>query len=358
MRFSILFFAATPDSEGADRYRVFTRAVDWAEARGADAVWVPERHFTEFGGLFPNPVVPLAYTAARTQRLRLRAGSVILPLHHPVRVVEDWSMLDNLSGGRVEISFGSGWNANDFVLNPGHFEDRREYLSEQMEVVRRAWRGEPLSLSNGVGAEVELVTLPRPRQPELPMWLTVQSDPSFAWAGGQGYPILTNLNFTKPDQLRERVAAYRQGAREGGRGPGWVALMVHAFVGSTQTMDRHGVVAALARYLASNLEMRAQMSKARGVELSSTADQVRQLADDGARRLRDGGSLLCSPDELADRVRFFEDLGVDELALLVDFLDDADAVVEGLDPVTDALTAAGATPVPSRAFEQGANLVR
>jgi natural product biosynthesis luciferase-like monooxygenase protein len=358
MRFSILFFAATPDSQGADRYRVFTRAVDWAEARGADAVWVPERHFTEFGGLFPNPVVPLAYAAARTQRLRLRAGSVILPLHHPVRVVEDWSMLDNLSGGRVEISFGSGWNANDFVLNPGHFEDRREYLSAQMEEVRRAWRGEPVTLSNGVGAQVELVTLPRPLQPELPMWLTVQSDSSFAWAGRQGYPILTNLNFTKPAQLRDRVSAYREGAREGGRGPGWVALMVHSFVGTPQAMDRLGVVSALARYLVSNLEMKAQVSKARGVELSATSDQLRQLADDGARRLREAGSLLCSPDELADRVTFFEDLGVDELALLVDFLDDPDAVVQGLDPVTDVLTAADDARLPSGAFEHRVNLVR
>ena len=68
---------------------------------GFKAVWTPERHFHAFGGLYPNPAVTSAAVAAITTRVRVRAGSVVLPLHNPIRVAEEWAVVDNLSQGRV-----------------------------------------------------------------------------------------------------------------------------------------------------------------------------------------------------------------------------------------------------------------
>ena len=65
-------------------------------------VWTPERHLHAFGGLFPSSSVISAALAASTQRIRIRAGSVVLPLHSPIRVAEEWSVVDNLSTGRVK----------------------------------------------------------------------------------------------------------------------------------------------------------------------------------------------------------------------------------------------------------------
>ena len=79
-------------------------------------MWVPERHFHPLGGLFPNPAVVAAAVAARTTRIAVRAGSVVLPLHHVARVAEEWAAVDALSNGRVGISLASGWNRADFVL--------------------------------------------------------------------------------------------------------------------------------------------------------------------------------------------------------------------------------------------------
>src|SRR5213078_4517214 len=113
----------------------------FADRHGFAAVWTPERHFHPFGGLYPNPSVTGAAVAVATERVRIRAGSVVAPLHHPLRIAEEWSVVDNLSGGRVGISFASGWQPNDFVLAPDSYTDRKNIMLRGIEEVRRLWRG-------------------------------------------------------------------------------------------------------------------------------------------------------------------------------------------------------------------------
>ena len=110
--------------------------------------------------------------------MQIRAGSCVLPLHNPIRVAEEWSFVDNLSGGRVGISFASGWQPNDFVLMPENYEDRKAILSRDIETVRKLWRGESLTLANPLGKEVEVRTLPRPVQPERAGSCVAQGRPS------------------------------------------------------------------------------------------------------------------------------------------------------------------------------------
>ncbi|HEY2739204.1 MAG TPA: LLM class flavin-dependent oxidoreductase, partial [Thermoanaerobaculia bacterium] len=147
--FSLMFFAAS-DGAGAeaqaapgfDKYRLVLEAAKFADRHGFASVSVPERHFTGFGCLYPNPAVLHAAVARETKRVRLRAGSVVLPLHNPIRVAEEWSMVDNLSGGRVELSFASGWNPDDFILAPGSYRDRQAEMVRGIRTVRQLWRGE------------------------------------------------------------------------------------------------------------------------------------------------------------------------------------------------------------------------
>ncbi|MCZ0999203.1 LLM class flavin-dependent oxidoreductase [Streptomyces mirabilis] len=81
-----------------------------------------------------------AALARETRRIRLHAGSVVLPLHDPVRIAEEWAVADNLSGGRVGIGCASGWHASDFALHPDRFTDRTEIAFRHLEDVRRLWR--------------------------------------------------------------------------------------------------------------------------------------------------------------------------------------------------------------------------
>jgi natural product biosynthesis luciferase-like monooxygenase protein len=115
-----------------------------------------ERHFHAFGGLYPNPSVMAAALSTITSRVALRCGSVVAPLHDSVRLAEEWSVVDNLSQGRVGLAFASGWNSNDFVLAPSRFAERKQRMNEQLADFRRLWRGEPVRRVNGTGQEVDV----------------------------------------------------------------------------------------------------------------------------------------------------------------------------------------------------------
>src|SRR5262249_25521055 len=156
----------------------------FADQHGFSSVWVPERHFATLGGLYPNPSVLHAAVAAITRRVALRAGSVVLPLHDPVRVAEEWSMVDNLSAGRVGLSFASGWNPADFIFFPDRYAHRHDELFAAVPIVQRLWRGEAIESRGGDGREVPVRILPRPVQPELPTWITAARSPeTFVRAG-------------------------------------------------------------------------------------------------------------------------------------------------------------------------------
>ena len=96
--FSLFYFAAGEEA-AADGYRLLLESARFADRNGFEAVWTPERHFHAFGGAYPNPSVTGAALAAITEHVGIRAGSVVLPLHSPIRVAEEWAVVDNLSRG-------------------------------------------------------------------------------------------------------------------------------------------------------------------------------------------------------------------------------------------------------------------
>ncbi|MBQ0740517.1 LLM class flavin-dependent oxidoreductase, partial [Aquimarina celericrescens] len=92
--------------------------------------------------------VAAAAVAASTKNISIRSGSVVLPLHDPVRVAEEWSMVDNLSNGRVELSIASGWHPNDFVLAPQDYENRHQIMKDKITTLKNIWKGDSLIRKN------------------------------------------------------------------------------------------------------------------------------------------------------------------------------------------------------------------
>jgi natural product biosynthesis luciferase-like monooxygenase protein len=179
--------------------------VQFADRNGFAAVWIPERHFHPFGGLYPNPSVLGAAVATVTKRVQIRAGSVVIPLQDPLRVAEEWSVIDNLSGGRVGLACASGWHVNDFVLAPDNYENRKEIMLEHIEKLGRLWRGESVAIINGSGKLTEVRIFPQPIQPELSVWLACHSDATFVKAAQIGAHVLTLLWDTTPEDLAHRT---------------------------------------------------------------------------------------------------------------------------------------------------------
>jgi alkanesulfonate monooxygenase SsuD/methylene tetrahydromethanopterin reductase-like flavin-dependent oxidoreductase (luciferase family) len=102
--------------------------------------------------------------------LQLRSGSLISQLHDAIRIAEEWFLVDQLSAGRVAISFGSGWNVNDFVFFPEHYDARREIMYKQIDTIRTLWRGELMTRRNTFGKDMEITLYPKLVQKELPIW--------------------------------------------------------------------------------------------------------------------------------------------------------------------------------------------
>ncbi|NNL66392.1 MAG: LLM class flavin-dependent oxidoreductase, partial [Myxococcales bacterium] len=132
---------------GSDAPADFVRrcqAVDRAEALGLHSVWLPEGHFTR--GASASPLLTLAAFAARTKRIRLGTTSLLISIHHPLRIAEEVSTLDALSGGRVWLGLGRGFRKplfQGFGVEPGAKRDRFDLAVDAMLL---AWSGEPVRL--------------------------------------------------------------------------------------------------------------------------------------------------------------------------------------------------------------------
>jgi natural product biosynthesis luciferase-like monooxygenase protein len=330
-----LFFFASTEVVGGSRgpmYASLERAVRFADTAGFEAVWLPERHFHGFGAPFPNPAVLAAALAVQTSNIQLRAGSVVMPLNHPLRVVEEWGMVDRLSAGRVALSFTSGWNPRDFVLSPNDYGRRREKTLEGIETVRKLWRGEPQPFVDGRGETVEVESFPGPIQRDLSIWLTcTEGRERFAEAGRRGFNVLTALLFQDISTLGEHIEAYRQARAEAGHDRGHVTVAVHTYVAESDAQARDTARAPLRAYLQSSVGLWQQRSAA--LATMSESEKARALEYATERYMT--GSLVGSQEACAERVRTLSRLGADELACLTDFGVGAERAYTGLQQLAE-----------------------
>ncbi|WP_163505199.1 MupA/Atu3671 family FMN-dependent luciferase-like monooxygenase [Fodinicola acaciae] len=335
MRFSLLYFANRDAAGAAEQYDLLLESARIADRNGFEALWVPERHFHAFGGAYPNPAVAAAAVAAVTSRIRIRAGSVVLPLNDVLRVTEDWAVVDNISGGRVDLAFAAGWNANDFVLAPAAFARRRTLLPDMIAEFTGLWRGEHLSRVNGKGDQVEVTVFPRPVQRLPGIWLTASSSiRTFRRAGSSGANVLTAMLFMSLDELGTKIAAYRQAREDSGLDPygGTVTLMLHTHVGPTTTHVRETVRPAFLEYLRSSTTLWGQ--EMRRVRAAADADPLTLLEFAFDRYFR-RAALFGSVERCREFVGRLERTGVDEVACLIDFGLSRQETVNGLGPLSE-----------------------
>jgi natural product biosynthesis luciferase-like monooxygenase protein/FkbM family methyltransferase len=330
--FSLFFFAADEDGQTTP-YSLLLQAARWADQHGFAAVWTPERHFHRFGGTYPNPAITSAALAAVTTRIGIRAGSVVLPLHNPLRVAEEWAAVDNLSGGRVGVAFASGWHPSDFVLAPERYADRRRVLRDHVSIVRRLWRGEHLPWPGPDGHLVDVQTRPRPVQPELPTWVTASSSPAtFALAGELGAHVLTHLLGQTFDELEANIRTFRQAWSNAGHpGRGQVTVMVHAFVTDDAERARQRAHDPFTSYLKGSFDLAQGAARSAGIDVTHAApDDVEALVARAQERFLNSSTLVGSPRSCLELVIRLRDLGVDEIAGLIDFGVDEREVLESL----------------------------
>ena len=158
-----------------------------AENWGYQSFWLPESHFAGDSAI-PDPLMLLAAVSARTRTIRLATTSYLLPLRHPLQAAEQVAVLDRLSGGRVTLGVGRGYQAAMFDAFEVSRKDKRRIFEWCLGTMIRAWQGHPLP-----GGEGEVVLSPLPvQQPHPPVWVAAFGPKALAQAGGLGLPYLAS----------------------------------------------------------------------------------------------------------------------------------------------------------------------
>ncbi|MEE3328503.1 MAG: LLM class flavin-dependent oxidoreductase [Myxococcota bacterium] len=242
MKFGMLHLFESPD--GRSEHQMLTEQVslmEAAEAYGFDSVWPAEHHFSEYG-VCGSPALNLAAVARTTRKIRLGTGIVVLPLHNPVRVAEDYATLDQLSGGRLEFGIGRGYQPVEFEGFGVDPTKTRELFDESIEIIRRCWTEDRLDFQGKHYQFRDLEVRPKPLQkPSPPIWMAALSEESFEKAGRLGFNLLLSPVFGGSLQgARDRIQRYRDTLADSGHDPSTreVGALVMNYAGKTQEEAR------------------------------------------------------------------------------------------------------------------------
>jgi len=224
-----------------------------AESAGFDIYHLAEHHGTPLG-LAPSPSVFLAAAAVRTTRIRLCPLVYVLPLYHPARLAEEIAMLDQLSGGRLEIGVGKGGNPHELLcygIEPG--DAQRRYDEVFGSLMRTLERGTIGGTGSGEGSEMPIRTRQAPRPP---LWYPSSNPESVPVLGARGINTILGFSFRSPtievtrlrrDEYFAGVAAAPPGTAMGGAGAPTprFGIMRNIYVGESDAAARERVVEAM-----------------------------------------------------------------------------------------------------------------
>ncbi|MEE2778649.1 MAG: LLM class flavin-dependent oxidoreductase [Acidobacteriota bacterium] len=223
-----------------------------AESMGYQSLWLPESHFIGKGAC-PAPLMVLAAAAARTQTLRLGTTSYLLPIRNPIQAAEEVAMLDRISNGRVILGLGRGFRKALFEAFRVPIKDKRDIFEASLDLMVRAWAGEPVSHSDDEPIHVSPLPVQRPHPP---LWVAAFGPKAVTQAGRLGLPYLASP-MESYDRLAENYGLHRQVLGETGHvGDVAVPIMRTAFI--SQSRDLLGRVREALDHQAK--EMRASAS--------------------------------------------------------------------------------------------------
>jgi len=186
------------------------------------SAWIGEHHFNALGVL-SCPDLVLSYAAAQTRHIRLAPAVTVLPLHHPIRVAEQWASLDVLSGGRVDFAAGRGYDRREYEPFGADFADNQAIFNEGMEIVRRLWDAAgPISYKGRYYAFDNIAITPKPVQRPLPAYVGSFSQPSIELAArlGCGVIVAPFAAAISYGGLRQVATLYREACARAGTRPG------------------------------------------------------------------------------------------------------------------------------------------
>jgi len=227
--------AANKGAEAERRLRDLLEEIELADQVGLDVFGLGEHHRPDYAA--SSPATILAAAAAKTERIRLTSAVSVLSSDDPVRVFQQFSTIDLLSGGRAEIMAGRGSFIESFPLFGYDLDDYDRLFAEKLDLLLAlreseivTWSGETRPPISGRGV------YPRPLQNPLPLWIAVGGTPqSVARAGVLGLPLALAIIGGEPRRFAPLFNLYRESARRAGRDLSALktSINVHGFIADT-----------------------------------------------------------------------------------------------------------------------------
>nr|ART40119.1 K156 [uncultured bacterium] len=301
----------------------------YAEKLGMHSAWIGEHHFNR-RGCVPTPALVLSNIAAATTRLRLGPAVVVLPIHHPVHVAEEWAALDQLSGGRVDFAAGRGYDSHEYQPFGADFQQSAELFAEGVEVLSLCWNSEAPVTFNGKFYQLDnLEVTPKPRQRPFRPYMGSFSRYSMAVAARHDWnlmlaPFAASIVF---GGLGPAVAAYREECAKQGATPRAVKCSYFIHIGDSLEEMTYGRDRLFDYFKLSGL----RKEHGPAAKLPPTMEYYRKvgaaLMNLSKADLGDDSVLLGGPQKIIDTLKSVEALGLEEVLLYFNYGRKPDAMV-------------------------------
>lgn len=194
--------------------------IELGEELGFESVWLPEHHFAIYG-MLGNPLLLAAAVAQRTKRMKIGTAVMVLPFQHPLRLAEDVAMVDALSGGRLLLGVGRGYQPPEFHGFGVRQDESSEMFEESLGIVKRALTGKKFSCKGKYwNIEEPVEIFPKPLQkPHPPLYMASVSGHSLDVAARHNMSLLRSPQFSDLDNVAAAFDEYTNLMRHYGHDP-------------------------------------------------------------------------------------------------------------------------------------------
>jgi alkanesulfonate monooxygenase SsuD/methylene tetrahydromethanopterin reductase-like flavin-dependent oxidoreductase (luciferase family) len=300
-----------------------------AEAIGLNSAWIGEHHFNLLG-INPCPNILLAQLAGATQRIRLAPAVVLLPVHHPLHVAEEWATLDLLSGGRVDFAAGRGYDRLEYAPFGAPFQDSAELFAEGLDIVWRAWTEAGKWSHRGKFYSFEDIEVrPKPAQSPLRPYVACFSKISMELAARNDWNIIF-APFAAAmvyGSLAQGVAAFGAECAKHGRVPRRAMCSYFIHIADTKAEEDYGREALLHYFKDALIAAFPSDAKTVPPTLRYFLEIVDILKNMKAENLTAKSILTGSPQRIIDDLKNVEAAGISEVILYFNYGLKPDAMV-------------------------------
>jgi natural product biosynthesis luciferase-like monooxygenase protein len=230
----------TRDVSGRSPYEVVRDMIEGAqqaEADGFEAITLAEHHFHEYAGVAGMaPAVVMAAIAQHTEKIRFMPAVVVVPLHNPVQIAEEYAMLDIVSNGRLLFGCGRGYQPHEFKGYSVPLDESRGRLVEGIKIIEGLWTNDTFSFDGEHFKLDEVRLYPKPVQERIPMRVAAVSPDSFELVGRLRKGLLFAPSITPVEKLKASIDIYKRTLKEQGEDPDAysVTFPMSIYIGETR----------------------------------------------------------------------------------------------------------------------------